>query len=630
MGCQIAGMRLNSCFRSPFRTVTDSSRIPVSPDKQPKFSNKERTSQLRKWPHRLCFILVIAGLFVVATGCQNVASTGVTQTSTQETAAPTSSEELSVSIEEQVLLDQQGVKITALSLYKNSERPMLSILIENSGKNDIAVELWHGQINDKSLDLNNNNLNCIVSAGKKTSAEIELYIFDVITIRDIELGFRIQDRVAKTDTNSDVVTIATKTVESTTPVDDMDNTIELNKNRVLYKKDGITVSLGAFQEPSVASDTPALEVCIANDSDHEVNAYFRNFFVNGQAIESAWLQFHRIHAGNSGSEWILFYSDELALLGITAFEMIDFQLEVWSPDGSSETIQIYDVSLTIPDSVGSDSGFIYPEISAEIENIEAESKLFTDSIVEQVLGDQNGIKLTAVSLDTTNKDPHELTRLEILLENNTGEQLSGRMSYAVINGVMVDAYFSLDQVFIRMNSGDQHFCYIDISNESLVDAGIQTIKDIEFGIELRPAYSGEVQNSYSVFAQVSTRVPKSFVQVLDSSGTVIMDRDGVKVVVQGLHRDYYQDMSFVKIYVENNSDHIVGFDLLDVFLNFEEIDPPYFDMGVYPGKVAYGRIEFPMDELDHGESLMFRLLTRDVESGATIFETDAISLTFSN
>ena len=231
-------------------------------------------------------------------GCKSTANTQAAQEPTEQTATPieTDREALSVSIEEQVILDQQGVKITALSLFKNSDGTAMNIQIENLGRNEVTVTLWHARVNGKKA-LESGGINCVGAAGKKATAEISLYAHDVITVREIELGFRIHDSVAMKDMKSEVITIKTSKTESATQVEEAGDLTALNENAVIFYKDGVKVVVGPYLTDGL--DTNQLEVLIANDSDTEVNVYLRDFFMNGMKVESAWLQFTHIRAGNS-------------------------------------------------------------------------------------------------------------------------------------------------------------------------------------------------------------------------------------------------------------------------------------------------------------------------------------------
>ena len=574
-----------------------------------------------------CFFAVF---LLTAASCGRAAGVRPAQSPAIETAAPTDMYELSVSIEEQVLLDEQGVKITALSIYDTSESPILSILIENNSENDVTITLWNALVNGKHLAFDDTN--CVVEAGKTATAGIKLFSYDVISYREIELGFRIHDNVTMTDTDSDAVIIKTIASETTIQTDESTDSAAQGKNGVLYKEGGITIYVGSYQEPSSEIDFPAFELGIANDSDHAVNAYFRNFIINGQAIESAWLQFPQTSEGNAWHEFMIFDSDELSYHGITSFETVDFQLEVRTPDGVSEKIQIFNVSLSIPKSSGDEFDFIYPEITAETEDVEAETITMQNSVSEQVLADDYGIKLTAVSLGIAKGEREEITRLELLLENNTDEQLSLKYVYVAVNGVTVNASLSRPLADViagpYTDPGKQGACYIDIPNNALNDAGIRRIQNIVFRFDLISSYSNQAHSNYRITAQVSTAVPKSFVQVLDVGGTVLLDRDGVKVVAQGLRKDFVSDTSFVKLYIENKGDHPVNIAALDAAVNGVEIEPYTTEIIVYPGMAAYGRIEFGLDELDVSGFIAFRLQVRDADTHDVMFETDVQTLTF--
>lgn len=581
---------------------------------------KKKTPIKKRLLELLC-ILSFAVFLMTAASCGSGADYRPTQSPAIETAAPTDMYEMSVSVEEQVLLKEQGVKITALSIYDTCESPRLRIQIENNGKNEITVTLWQAQINGKAIEFN--DMNCVVEAGKEETAAIKLSTPFLISIRDIELGFRIHDNVAMTDTDYDITTIKTISAESATQADETDDSTTLGENGVIYNAGGVKIYVGSYQAPSSYVDSPAFEVGIANDSDYEVDAFFRNFVINGQTVESALLNFNNSSAGNAWHEFMSFDADELAYLGITTLETVDFQLRVRTFDGISDKVQIYNVSMSIPESTGNNFNFVYPEVTAVFEDVEAEANVFIGQVEEHFLGDQNGIKTTVLPASITDINlSHWSTKFNFLLENNTGADLHCSLTYASINGVMVSAALIFPNYDPNIHSGEQLSCSISISNDSMIAAGIQAIKDIEFSINFQSLYK-----EYQLYTAFSTDAPDSFVQVLDDSGTVILNQGGVKVVVQGFYTDLLLDYSYVKFYIKNSSDRAVCFDLQDVTINGEG-KPRIFIDTIYPGKVAYDEIEFTAGELDYNDLFEFRLEMCDADTDAVLFKTDVVSLTF--
>ena len=431
MNCNDFGHQFKEDTCPNFGAPFDSSHKPATLERQQTNNVWKKKASVNKRLSRLFCILSFAVFLMMAASCGSGVGYRPTESPALDTAAPTDIYELSVSIEEQVLLEEQGIRITALSIYDTYESPMLSILIENNSENEVTVTLWHALVNGKVL-FYNDPMYCVVEAGKESTTEIKLLSSFATSIKEIELGFRIHDNVVMTDTDFDAIVIKTIAVESATQANETDDSATIGKNGVIYKESGVRIYVGSYQAPSSYDNSPAFEMGIANDSDYEVNAFFRNFIINGQAVESAELNFDHSRAGNGWHEFMVFDTDELAYLGITTLERVDFQLRVRTFDGISDKIQIYNVSLSFPESTGNELDFIYPEVTAVVEDVEAEAKTFASSIVGPFSTcDKYGIKLTAISFDTTDVDlSHWSTTFNFLVENNTDEDLSCRMTYA--------------------------------------------------------------------------------------------------------------------------------------------------------------------------------------------------------
>ena len=138
--------------------------------------------------------------------------------SSEENAAAEKSEGVDVSIEEQVLVDQDGIKITALEYVKDSIwGDGIKVLIENETDKDVMVGCNALIVNDYMI---NDLFASEVAAGKKSNETIylsssELKAAGIDTVGRIEIYFHVYD----TDSydkifDSDCVTIETSAIDS--------------------------------------------------------------------------------------------------------------------------------------------------------------------------------------------------------------------------------------------------------------------------------------------------------------------------------------------------------------------------------------------------------------------------------
>lgn len=245
------------------------------------------------------------------------------------------------------------------------------------------------------------------------------------------------------------------------------------------------------------------------------------------------------------------------------------------------------------------------------------------AVNEQVVLDEQGLKITVLSLDMENWFGPTLS---LLIENNTEKNLTVQARNTSVNGAMMDPYFSADVAAGKKANSDLSFISTDFS-----DAGITTLQTVELSF-----YVYETDTWDDVFSSgmitIQTAAPASFQQTFDSVGTEVFSDKGIRFVVQRLDNDDPVWGSNVRVYVENNSDRSITVQLTDVSVNGFMIDPYYYS-ALLPGKVAFDRITFSQTDFDDNhissiETLEFRIHIYDTDSWDTVADSGVISLTF--
>ncbi|MEN6419201.1 MAG: zinc ribbon domain-containing protein [Clostridiaceae bacterium] len=244
------------------------------------------------------------------------------------------------------------------------------------------------------------------------------------------------------------------------------------------------------------------------------------------------------------------------------------------------------------------------------------------AVNEQVVLDEQGLKITVLSLDMENWFG---PTLNLLIENNTEKNLTVQARNTSVNGVMMDPYFSCDVAAGKKANSDLSFISSDFS-----DAGITTLQTVELLF-----YVYETDTWDDVFSSgmisIQTTAPASFQQTFDDAGTEVLSDRGIRFVVQRLDNDPVWG-SNVRVYVENNSDRSITVQLTDVSVNGFMIDPYYYS-ALLPGKVAFDRITFSQTDFDDNhissiETLEFRIHIYDTDSWDTVADSGVISLNF--
>jgi len=246
------------------------------------------------------------------------------------------------------------------------------------------------------------------------------------------------------------------------------------------------------------------------------------------------------------------------------------------------------------------------------------------SIEEKVIFDQNDFKVTATSLDPTGSIFG--ATLDVLIENNSSKRVTVQARNSAINGVMVDTIFSCN-VAPGKKANDE----ITFSSTDLKRAGIETIKEIQFQLHIFDADSWETIIDSDPIV-ITTNADPSFVQEYDDDGVLLLDKQGFKIVAQGLDMSGSIFGAELLVYVENNSDNDVTIQVRDASVNGFMVET-IFSCDVLAGKKAFDSITFAKSDLEKNNikeisEIELRFHIFDADSWDTIFDSEPVTVTF--
>jgi hypothetical protein len=245
------------------------------------------------------------------------------------------------------------------------------------------------------------------------------------------------------------------------------------------------------------------------------------------------------------------------------------------------------------------------------------------TVDEQVLYDQNGLKITLESLDF---DGWWGPELSLLLENNTDTSVNVQAMGVSVNGAMIDGYLSCD-----LAAGKKAYDAIELSDTDLDISGIDVIGEIEFYFNVYDSETwATLYDTDTIIVQTSAA--GTFTQSFDTSGTVLMDQDGVRVTYQRLDTAESSWGADIYVFVENNSGRNVTVQVWDASVNGFMLYP-YFSSGVQDGKVAYDMISFMQSDLDENkitdiQTVEFSFHVYDFDNWDTIIDSVPVTLNF--
>jgi len=169
---------------------------------------------------------------------------------------------------------------------------------------------------------------------------------------------------------------------------------------------------------------------------------------------------------------------------------------------------------------------------------------------EELVFDDEDIKIWVKSFDDNGIFGPSL---ELLIENNREEDIMVQVRGTTVNDVVVNTIFS-----VNVSAGKEASKDITLMQSSLDKAGIELVKDIELRFII-----SDGGNWATILAtdpiKISTSVDPSFKQEYDDSGQLILDQDGIRIIVRGIDNEDTLWGASVVLFIENNQDQELGY-----------------------------------------------------------------------
>lgn len=276
----------------------------------------------------LLMAAVIAGTMLTGCGSSETTVDKEIVENTDEETEEAEKEEASVAnvtVEETVLLDESGIKITATGLEDGWFGTDLKLLIENNSEKDVTVQARNSSVNGFMVDT---MMSEDVVAGKKANTTLTfstsgLKEADITTVANMEFAFHIIETESwDTYLDSAVIVVETSAAEGyEQSVDD--------SGTVFYDADGIKiVGKGLSNDESIFG--PGLIVYIENNSEKNITVQARDTSVNGFMLEPMMSQ--DVVSGKKAITAVTFFSSDLEENGIEDITEIETSFHVFDMD----------------------------------------------------------------------------------------------------------------------------------------------------------------------------------------------------------------------------------------------------------------------------------------------------------
>ncbi len=240
------------------------------------------------------------------------------------------------------------------------------------------------------------------------------------------------------------------------------------------------------------------------------------------------------------------------------------------------------------------------------------------SIEEQVLLDQDGIKITATEYVT---DSIMGDGIKLLVENNSDTDYTIGCDELIVNDYMIADLFSVD---VAAGKKSNEMMYL--SSSELKAAGIDTVGKVEMYFH---AYDANWDDLFqNVYSEIETSEFANMDTTPNDEGTELYNENGIRIVGKTVDENSFWGTAIL-LYTENTSGKNVGISVDDMSINGFMMTP-YFSTTVYDGKKAIDDITIMSSDLEENgiesiDEVELKFHIYDEDSYDTIADSDAIT-----
>ena len=243
-----------------------------------------------------------------------------------------------------------------------------------------------------------------------------------------------------------------------------------------------------------------------------------------------------------------------------------------------------------------------------------------ESINEQVLVDQDGIKITATEYVT---DSIWGDGIKLLVENNSAKDYTIGCDALIGNDYMITDLFSAD-----VAAGKKSNEVMYLSSTELKAAGIDTVGQIEMYFH---AYDSNWDNLFkNVYSKLETSEFANMDTTPNDEGQELYNANGVRIVGKTVDENSFWGTAIL-LYIENTSGQNVGINVDNMSINGYMMTP-LFSTIVYDGKKSIDDITIMSSDLEANgitsvDQVELKFHIYNAESYDTIADSDAITFT---
>ena len=243
------------------------------------------------------------------------------------------------------------------------------------------------------------------------------------------------------------------------------------------------------------------------------------------------------------------------------------------------------------------------------------------SIKEQNIYEKDGVAIRAKSIEY---DPVSGPQIVLEARNETDKELLIQAQYAAVNGFMIRPELEL-----RVPKGKKKEAPMTLPYLSLAMADIHSLNTVSLSLRILDSKSFETLQTTEEFSLALTDTSEQ--PLYEATGQTAYDKNGVKVVVQGVKHDtLFNSQSVITVYMENNTEKTVSVLNNTLRVNGYDITTAMHTV-VLPGMRAVDMIELFDSELDEHavttlDSIEVVFDVNDYDDWKVIATTDTVSV----
>lgn len=254
----------------------------------------------------------------------------------------------------------------------------------------------------------------------------------------------------------------------------------------------------------------------------------------------------------------------------------------------------------------------------ETQELEQAEQIPAETVENQVLLDDSGVKITATGFDKSGWFGAEL---KVQIENNTEKSLTFQVRDVSVNGYMVETMFSSD-----VAAGKKANDSITFSSSDLQACGIETFADMEFYFHIFDESWETYLDTDTV--QVKTSAADSYTYSFDDAGDELYNGNGIRIVSRGVSDEDSIFGPALVVFIENTSGKNITVQTRDTSVNGFMVDtifsPELCDSKCCVDGITFMNSSIEENEIEIIEEIELSFLIFASDNWETVVDTDPI------